>query len=161
MKKFKDSKNKEWEIALTIGSARRTLDLTGINLLEPESGDPPVLTRLGTDEILLCNVIYSLCKSQADESDISDEAFGLRLGGEAILAAQEAFYAELIDFFRSRGRADRAVAVEKQMKLILLAVKKVSTVIERLDIEAEVSRAGNELERELGKLSGNSLELSG
>ena len=34
--------------------------------------------------------------------------------GATLLAAQKAFYEELVDFFRSRGRADRARAVETQ-----------------------------------------------
>ncbi|MBN2377064.1 MAG: hypothetical protein JXD22_11725 [Sedimentisphaerales bacterium] len=134
--------------------------MTGINLLEPESGDPPVLTRLGTDEMMLCDVIYSLCKTQADVSGISDEDFGLRLGGDAILHAQEAFYEELIDFFRQRGRPDRAKAVEKQRRWIVLAVDKVTTVIEKLDLEAEVERVGAELDQELGELCGSLPELS-
>ncbi|MBU0717313.1 MAG: hypothetical protein KJ749_03615, partial [Planctomycetes bacterium] len=56
--------------------------LLDVNLLELEAGDPPLLTRLGTDVILLCDVIFALVKPQADTSGVTDEQFGAALGGE-------------------------------------------------------------------------------
>jgi len=40
-----------------------------------ETGDPPLLTRLGTDVILLCDVIFASVKPQADQHGVSDEQF--------------------------------------------------------------------------------------
>jgi len=151
MHSFKDNQDRQWELNLTIGSVRRVKGLLDINLLEPEAGEPPLLTRLGTDEMLLVDVIFCLCKPQADENNISDEQFGEGLGGEAILAAQQAFYDELVDFFRKRGRTDRATAVMKQAKVIRMAVEKVTTIVESLDLESEMDKA-------LKEASGNSLE---
>jgi hypothetical protein len=116
-------------------------DLLGINLLEPEAGDPPFLTKLGTDEILLCDVIYCLIKPQADQQSVTDEHFGQALGGEAILSAQRAFYEELIDFFQKRGRSDRARAVATQAKMIEAAVTAVESHIEAIDIDATIRGA--------------------
>ena len=98
MKTFKDKDGRDWQIELTIGAARRVRDLLGVNLLELDKGDPPLLTQLGTDEMLLVDVIYCLIKPQADAAEVTDEMFGCSLDGEAVWSACNAFYAELIDF---------------------------------------------------------------
>ena len=145
MKTFSDATKRSWEIALTIGSAKRVKSLLGIDLLQPEEGDPPLLTRLGTDEMLLCDIIYCLVKPQADAAGITDEQFGELLGGEVILAAQTALYEELIDFFQQRGRADRGRAVAAQKQMIELAVRNADQQIADLDIQAELSKASGSL----------------
>ena len=145
MKVFTDATKRSWEISLTIGSAKRVKNLLGIDLLQPEEGDPPLLTRLGTDEMLLCDIIYCLVKPQADAVGITDEQFGELLGGEVILAAQTALYEELIDFFQQRGRADRGRAVAAQKQMIELAIRSADQQIADLDIEAELSKASGSL----------------
>jgi len=51
--------------------------------------------------------------------------------GQALLAAQTALYEELVDFFRCRGRTDRAKAVQTQLTMIEKAVKAQTTLIDR------------------------------
>ncbi|MCC7409958.1 MAG: hypothetical protein IT442_17965 [Phycisphaeraceae bacterium] len=142
MKTFTDSAGRTWTIALTIDAAKRVKGLLGVNLLELDAGEPasggPLLTRLGTDVILLCDVIYALVKPQADAAGVTDEQFAAALGGDAILAAQTAFYEELVDFFRKLGRTDLARAIDAQRRMIDLAVQRIETRIEKLDIEAAV-----------------------
>ena len=140
MKLFTDATNQQWEIALTIGSAKRVKSLLGIDLLQPESGDPPLLTRLGSDEMLLCDIIYCLVKPQADATAVSDEQFGELLGGETILAAQTALYEELIDFFQQRGRTDRSRAVAAQKQMIELAIQNADQQIAQIDLNAVLSQ---------------------
>lgn len=136
MKEFKDNSGKVWKIELNIAAVKRVIDLLSLNLLEPESGEPPLLTRLGSDIILLCDLIYVLVKPQAEAEKINSEAFGAALGGDAILAAQEAFYQELIDFFRKSGRPDRLRMIEKQSLLIKAAIAAAEKKIEAIDIPA-------------------------
>lgn len=138
MRTFTDSAGRTWTLALTIDAAKRARDLLKVNLLELEAGSPPLLTRLGTDVILLCDVIYALVKPQADAAGVTDAQFGAALGGEVILAAQTAFYEELVDFFRKLGRSDLAKAVAAQRKMIDLAVQRIETRIDRLDLAAVV-----------------------
>ena len=138
MKSFTDNAGRAWTLALTIDAAKRVKSLLDVNLLELEAGDPPLLTRLGTDVILLCDVIFALVKPQADAAGVSDEQFAAAMGGETILAAQTAFYEELVDFFRKLGRTDLAKAVDAQRRMIDLAVARIETRIDRLDLEAAV-----------------------
>ena len=160
MKTFTDNAGRSWTISLTIDAAKRVKSLLGVNLLELEQGDPPLLTRLGTDVILLCDVIFALVKPQADAAAVTDEQFGASLGGEAILSAHTAFYEELVDFFRKLGRGDLARAVDAQKRMIDLAVRRIETRIEHLDLEAAVSKTLSEAEEEQ-TLSESSTNLPG
>ena len=138
MRTFTDSAGRTWTPSLTLDAAKRVKSLLDVNLLDLETGDPPLLTRLGTDVILLCDVVFAIVKPQADSAGVSDEQFGASLGGDVILAAQTAFYEELVDFFRKLGRSDLARAVEAQKRMIELTVKGIETKIDGLDIEGEV-----------------------
>ena len=138
MKTFTDTAGRTWTIALTIDAAKRVKGLLDVNLLELEAGDPPLLTRIGTDVILLCDVVFALVKPQADATSVTDEQFAAALGGEAILAAQTALYEELVHFFRGLGRADLAKAVDAQRRMIDMAVQRIETRIDKLDLEAAI-----------------------
>jgi hypothetical protein len=140
MKAFTDNASRTWSLSMTIDSVKRVRDLLGVNLVEPEAGDPPLLTRLGTDEILLCDVVYCLIKPQADKLGVSDEDFGRSLGGDVILAAQTALYEELADFFQKRGRTDRAKAVTAQKEMIDLAIERLTIKLTEMNPKAELDK---------------------
>jgi len=154
MKTFADSAGRTWTVSLTLDSVKRVRDLLGVNLLELDQGEPPLLPRIGTDVILLCDMIFAILKPQADAAGVSDAEFGAALGGEVIMAAQKAFYEELVGFFRQLGRGDLARAVEAQQRMILLAVAAVERRIEGVDVEGEI-------EKTLGSWSGSSPASSG
>lgn len=141
MKTFTDAAGRTWTIALNLGTAMAVKDKLGVDLLQPEAGDPPLLTRLGTDELLLGEVLCALLGEQFDAHKVSDADVRASFDGGTLLLAQQAFYEELIDFFRKRGRADRARAVETQMKLIEKAVKAIETRIEGFDLDQAIHGA--------------------
>jgi len=146
MKTFTDAAGRTWTIALNLGTAMAVKDKLGVDLLQPEAGYPgpegtPLLTRLGTDELLLGEVLCALLSEQFDAHKVSAADVRAGFDGQTLLAAQQAFYEELIDFFRQRGRADRARAVETQMKLIEKAVKAIETRIEGFDLDQAIHGA--------------------
>ena len=51
------------------------------------------------DPVLLVDLLYCICKVQADAAGVTDEEFGAGLAGDSIQAATDAFLDELIDFF--------------------------------------------------------------
>ena len=156
MKTFNDAAGRTWTLSLTLGTAMAVKAKLDIDLLQPESGDPPLLTRLGTDELLLGEVLCALLEGQFEAHKVTEEDVHAAFDGRTLLAAQEAFYQELEDFFRMRGRGDRALAVAKQKNLIEAAIKAAETRIGALDIEAAVRGAGIP-----GATSGASPEASG
>ena len=152
MKSFTDMKGRTWEIAVTIAGAKRCRDLLDVNLIEMGKSDEEsdLLTRLGFDAILLVDVIFVLCKPQADEKKVSDVDFGESMGGEAIQTASIALYEELIDFFLKCGRKDKATAVQKMRNLVMSYVNAMDEKMQAVDLEAPMQKA---VDREFGKLS--------
>jgi hypothetical protein len=138
MKTFTDSFGQTWTVALNIGAVKRLKGLLGVDIMNLHEGDPPLISRLGTDVILVCDVIFALVKPQADQLGVTDEQFAAGLGGEAILAAHTAFYEELTSFFQNLGRPDMAKAVTTQGRLIEKAVALAMAKIEALNAEKMV-----------------------
>lgn len=168
MKKFTDSTGHEWEITLTIGSVKRVRELAKVDLLAIEDpidhtkkDDPALLTELGTDIVLLCDVIFAIVEPQAKEAGITDITFGHSLGGEVIEAAQEAFYDELVLFSQGRRRGDLAEAIGVQRKLIEMGRTELESAIVKVGRKAtaDMTKSINEkVEEMLGETSGNSQE---
>jgi len=150
MKTFTDTAGRTWTLSLTLGTAMAVKAKLDIDLLQPEAGDPPLLTRLGTDEMLLGEVLCAMLEKQFESHKVTDDDVRAAFDGQTLLAAQKAFYEELIDFFRSRGRNDRAKAVAKQMAMIDAAVTAIETRIDGIDIDETIA----------GAMSGESPEAS-
>jgi len=150
MKTFKDSQDRTWEIAITIGSVMRVKDRLGVDLLKPEDGTPPLITRLATDELLLAEVICCLLERQFDAHQVSQDDVRDAFDGKTLTAAQEAFYDDLVDFFLGRGRKDQVEAVAKMTKAKALAVKIAKEKVDAIDLESEIR----------GMMSGSSPEPS-
>lgn len=150
MKTFTDAAGRTWTLTLNLGTAMAVKAKLDIDLLQPEAGDPPLLTRLGTDEMLLGEVLCAMLEGQFVTHKVTDEDVRSGFDGQTLLAAQKAFYEELIDFFRSRGRNDRAKAVAKQMAMIDAAVTAIETRIDGIDVDQTIR----------GAMSSESPELS-
>ncbi len=150
MKTFNDAAGRTWTIALNLGTAMGVKSKLGIDLLRPEDGDPPLLTQLGTDEMLLGEVLCALLESQFEKHNLSEADVRMSFDGTTLLAAQKAFYEELVDFFRSRGRTDRAKAVAAQMLLIDKTTVAIENKIDAMDLDKMID----------GALSSNSPESS-
>ena len=138
MKTFTDATGRDWTLTLNLGTAMAVKSKLEIDLLQPEVGDPPLLTRLGTDEMLLGEVLCCMLEGQFIKHGITDEEVRTCFDGQTLLAAQKAFYEELIDFFRSRGRKDRAKAVAKQMAMIDAAVNAIETKLDGINIDETI-----------------------
>ncbi|QDU71038.1 hypothetical protein [Mucisphaera calidilacus] len=147
MKTFTDATGRSWTLTLNLGTAMAVKQKLDIDLLQPEaprSGDPtgqPLLTLFGTDEMLLGQVLCCMLEGQFDKHNVTEDQVRAGFDGQTLLAAQKAFYEELIDFFRSRGRNDRAKAVAKQMAMIDAAVNAVETRIDGIDPRKLVDEA--------------------
>ena len=141
MKTFDDNAGRTWTVAVTINAVKRVKGLLDVDLTDLMDGDPPLLTRLDTDIVLLCDVIFALVKPQADEQGVTDEQFAEALGGDAIIQAHDALLEELADFFRSLRRTDVTKALEKQIAMVRAAVQAAEARIEAVDVDTEIDRA--------------------
>jgi hypothetical protein len=103
MRTFVDREGRNWKIEINVSVVKRVRSLTGVNLLDVLG--ERLAEELANDPILLCDVLYAVCRPQADELGVSDEDFGRGLGGNAIEQATDALLEELVDFFPSRKGA--------------------------------------------------------
>jgi len=143
MKIFTDNQGREWQIAITVDSIRRVRDLLTVDLCQPFAGDPPLLTRLDTDIVLLCDVIYCLVKPQADERNLTSEQFGASLGGDAIRSAHDGLMEEWEAFFQSLRRAEMAKAIQKQAQIVKTMVDLTSHKVDEIDVTLATEQLRN------------------
>lgn len=96
MKTFTDNTDRSWNIEINVAVVKRVRDLADVDLLEIVEGK--LIERLIRDPILLCDIVYAVCKLQADDRDVTDEEFGRSMAGDAIEHATSALLEELVSF---------------------------------------------------------------
>jgi len=161
MRTFNDNAGRSWSLALNVWTVKKVRDLLGVDLLdlggESATGSsdkkPGLLFRLIADPVLLVDVLYVVCKDQADGAGVTDEQFGRAMGGDAIDAATKAFLEELADFTpspRDRARARKVIETtwamidKAQDVLDARAEKELPAAVEALLTEmAEMSALGS------------------
>ena len=150
MKTFKDNADRTWTVTVNVDAIKRVRSLLSIDLMEAVEGK--LIERLIGDPVLLCDVIYCVCKEDADAKGITDEEFGRAMAGDAIELATTALLEELVDFFPQGKRQllRKALAKLETLQETMLAV-----VSERLDSPELDAELLAEL-RKLGDSSGAS-----
>ena len=144
MKTFFDNAGRTWTVAVNVDAIKRVRTLCGVNLLEIVAGD--LLGRLANDPILLCDVLYAVCKPELDAKAVSDDDFGRAMGGDVIEAATAAFLEEMVGFFPSPKRAVLSKALGKLRVLEERALRAVESRLDDPRLTAEVERQLAEIE---------------
>lgn len=140
MKTFADNTGRTWTIAVNVDTIKRVRGLVDVNLLEIVDGT--LIEKLIRDPVLLCDVVYAVCKPEADTRKVSDEAFGRAMAGDAIEQATKALLSDLVDFSPSpRDRANLAQVLEKTWTAMDRARDVIEARIESGVIEKSVEQA--------------------
>jgi len=138
MRTFQDSAGRTWTVAVTVDAVKRVRDLLKEDLLDIERTFP----RLLLDPILLCDVVYCVCKPQADAEKVSDVDFARAMAGDSIARAKSALVEELVDFFPEPSqRQTLRLAIEKYGQLNQRAAALVKAKLERTDLPQEIEAA--------------------
>jgi hypothetical protein len=111
VKTFKDNAGRTWTVGVNIATVKRVKSLLEIDLLDVVEGK--LLDKIVLDPVMMCDVVYAICKPDADKQNITDEQFGCAMAGDAIEHATEALLQELIDFFPELKRPALRAALEK------------------------------------------------
>ena len=162
MKTFHDNAGRTWSVSINATSIKRVKSLLDVNLLDAIEGK--LVEQLISDPVLLVDVLYVLCKPEADAKNLSDEDFGLAMAGDAIEHGTTCLLEELVDFFPQAKRQVLAKALAKlnafQAKAVLAASKRLDDpkLDQKLDeLLSEGQLPGSELpETTPGDSSGNS-----
>jgi len=122
MRNFKDNAGRTWTVTLNVWAVKNVRDTLSVDLLDlggDAKDDNGLLYRLIADPVLLVDVLYVVCKDQADQANVTDEQFGRAMAGDAIDGATRAFLEELADFTPSpRDRARARKVIDATWKLI-------------------------------------------
>jgi len=140
MKTFTDNAGRTWTVTINVDAMKRVRDALGIHLGKVLDDKLTPLAEILEDPIRLVDVVYCLCKQQADSQSVSDVDFGRAMAGDAIMASADAFVEALTDFFpNARARAMLAALMGKGRKVRDLMIQRAELEIEALDPEAVAS----------------------
>ena len=141
MHSFVDYSRRCWEVAINVAAVKRIRGLLGIDLYALVDDGFKSLSKLVSDPVTLADVLYCLCKDQADKQSISDEDFGRALAGDAITQAADAFVEELIDFFPdARARASLRKAIEAGKTVRDKVLSHAEKILDSIDPETEAKK---------------------
>ena len=154
MRTFTDNTGRAWTLAINVDAVKRVKGLLSVDLMEAVEGK--LLERLISDPVLLCDVVYCLCKPQAEAANVSDEDFGRAMAGDAIEQATTAMLEELVDFFPSRRRGLLAKALGKLRMLEQMVLTAAEDRLDSGEIEKQMAKALSEFGEQSGSLQGSS-----
>jgi hypothetical protein len=118
MQTFTDNGGKSWTVCINVDAIKRVRTLLGINLLDVLDDGCRLLAQLHDDPILLVDVLYCVCKPEADAQHVSDEQFGRTMSGDALLQGNKALLEGLSDSFPSaRQRAAMKGLLQKTQQV--------------------------------------------
>ena len=141
MHSFKDNSQRDWEVTIHVAAVKRIRALLGIDLYGLVDDGFQSLASLVSDPVRLADVLYCLCKEQADQLGVSDEDFGRGLAGDAITEAADAFVEELIDFFPdARARAGLRKAIDAGRKVRDRVLSHAENLLAAIDPQIEADK---------------------
>lgn len=136
MKTFTDCMGRTWTVTINVGTIKRVKTMLGINLLEAITDD--LAEKLKNDVCLLVDVLYVICKNEADVKNITDENFGEAMAGDVLENATNAFLDELIDFFPAEKKMILRKAINKVNQAEKKALEMGNKYIENMEIEKQI-----------------------
>jgi hypothetical protein len=139
MGKFTDNAGRSWEPEVNVVTIGRVRDRLGINLLELLLPNNTLAERLN-DPCLLVDVLYLLCKDQADAQGVSDTDFGKSQNMDGIEDAWSAVLEGLV-LFSPRGlRPAHQKVLEKARKYQAAAESQIKTLVAGPEFDAMLER---------------------
>jgi len=139
MKTFKDNAGRTWTVSVDVAAIKRVRSMLDVDLMEAVDGK--LFERLVSDPIMLCDVIYVLCKPDADAQSVSDEDFGRAMAGDALDHATTALLEELVGFFPQARRRLLAKALSKLKTLEARAMDVADKKLDSPELEAQLEAA--------------------
>jgi hypothetical protein len=141
MHSFVDNAKRTWEISINVTAVKRIRGLLGIDLYALVDDGFKSLSKLVSDPVTLADVLYCLCKDQAEKQSITDEEFGRALAGDAITLAADAFVEELIDFFPdARARVSLRKAIEAGKAVRDKVLNHAEKILDSINPETEAQK---------------------
>ena len=146
MKTFKDKNKNDWTIELTIGSARRVkadteIDLINAISLEKDGASISEIEKLINNPFKLVDVLFSLCRNQAEKNSISDVDFADLFDADAIEAAANALVEEIILFSPAAKRKALMKLYQTAQRIAAKNEAELEKILESDELEPQIEEA--------------------
>ena len=138
MHSFTDEKGRTWSVVVTVDTVRRVRQLAGVDLMLVLKGT--LLEELAGDPVKLVDVLFAICKPQADAAKVTDQDFAEGLAGDSIDHATMALLGGIADFFPGPTRRLLRQLIDagraNQEKIGALMEHRVTKAIAQMDAAA-------------------------
>ncbi len=138
--KFIDQDNRPWEIEInvvTVGRIRSGLKINLLELIVPDNG----LAERLSDPCAIVDVLYLLCKEQADAAGVSDIEFGKSMTPDAIEDAWDAVMQGVVNFSPRGMRSANQKILDKAKAFREKAATQIKSAIDSSDFDAMLDSA--------------------
>lgn len=142
MPEFKDAENRTWNLALTIGTARRLRDEVGVDFAA--LGDGKIFFELGSDPYKLGATLWVLVERQAERLSVTPEAFVDALDGPAIDRSVEALLEAVVNFTPAAMRGPVKKLIEQVGRARTASMTAVEDWIGKMEVETLAIEKTNE-----------------
>ncbi len=152
MESFKDTKGRIWVVSINVATIKQVRAVAGVDLLKVLEPDNTLLEQLQTNPVTLCDVLYAVCKGQADELNLTDVEFLSAMAGDAIEHATTCVINGIVSFIASPKQRDvlrRAIEADRRLRAKgwdLVTSKVESGYLEKIQ-EAELVKLAGRLEK--------------
>jgi len=143
---FTDAGGRDWLVGITVSTLKRVRAHLDVDLMTILDDRGKLLGRFVDDPVLFADVLYVVCKPQADERGVSDEQFGELLAGDTLEKATGVFLEALVDFFplATRRKALRRL-LEKVQSAQEKAIGQATKNLEDPELDRRIETALSEV----------------
>lgn len=139
VRSFTDAEGRTWRIRITTHEVRQVRDTLGRWLPDAANPASEFCQEISSDPVLLVDVLYVVCRSQAEERRVSDEDFGRALAGDAIWEASCALLEAVCDFFPSQAQRDaRRALVDRSKRVVKLLENQLTAAAENQELDRRI-----------------------
>ena len=163
MREFRDNEGRPWMVSLTVGSAERVRGMVSIDVtddVEQPDGSLKRQTRRAPFDLIdtaniaqtlqtlrnqystVGEVLYAICKKQADDKGVDRESFLDGLKGDSIESGVKAIEEELVDFFPPRLRKMVGLLAARMTELAADLTAKAEKGLQEATVEAMIEQSG-------------------
>lgn len=155
---FRDAKDREWSLRLTVGNCREIRDTCHIDFGEITDGK--CFVELGTSIEKLYQVLWVLCEKQAESRSVTPEDFAESFDGDVLDDAQDALMEAVTLFTRRSMRTAMEKMIRATTKAVPEGMKTLEAWIEAND-ETLMANVRKETEATLSENMEKILSTSG
>lgn len=144
MPSFVDANGREWNVSITVEELAAVKDSLDVHLTKLVDEDIQSLFMLIADPIQCVNVLWVICRLQAESRGIDQKQFARGFAGEAFEHAGRCLVRAVFNFFPSSRRDPLLRLIEKTEQALSIAMAQAAKKIDEITTDQMTSAIGIE-----------------